>query len=155
MVAEGPFPEETRRAIDGGGVPPHTERAIPGPKREHGFALFWLSPLPELLAPACACPPGRGGAGHGGCLGYGVRRNHAVIAGQCRAGTVFMKSAGSGGAALIGVLPLQRSSCTSLARLAASWSGRSGPAAPAPVLPAIRSGWPEPGQLVRTGALAG
>ena len=33
--------------------------------------------------------------------------------------------------------------------------GRSGPAAPAPVLPAIRSGWPEPGQLVRTGALAG
>ena len=26
-----PFLEETRSAIDGGGVPPHTERAIPGP----------------------------------------------------------------------------------------------------------------------------
>ncbi len=29
MVAEGHFRKETRSAIDGGGVPPHAERAIP------------------------------------------------------------------------------------------------------------------------------
>ncbi len=36
------FPEETRSAIDGGAVPPDTERAIPGPKREHASALSRL-----------------------------------------------------------------------------------------------------------------
>jgi hypothetical protein len=30
-VAERSFPKETRSALDGGGVPPHPERAIPGP----------------------------------------------------------------------------------------------------------------------------
>ena len=40
-----PFPEETRSAIDGGGVPPHTERAIPGPKREYASVL---SRLPDV-----------------------------------------------------------------------------------------------------------
>jgi hypothetical protein len=30
-VAKRPFPKETQRALDGGGAPPHTKRAIPGP----------------------------------------------------------------------------------------------------------------------------
>jgi hypothetical protein len=30
MVAEGHFRQETLSAIDGGGMPPHAERAIPG-----------------------------------------------------------------------------------------------------------------------------
>jgi hypothetical protein len=47
MVAEGHFRKETRSAIDGGGVPPHTERAIPGPKREHGSVL----PRPRRRGP--------------------------------------------------------------------------------------------------------
>jgi hypothetical protein len=33
------FPEETRSALDGGGVPPDTERTIPGPWPQHGYAL--------------------------------------------------------------------------------------------------------------------
>ena len=32
MVAEGHFRKETRSAIDGGGVPPHAQRAVPGAK---------------------------------------------------------------------------------------------------------------------------
>jgi hypothetical protein len=33
------FPEETRSALDGGGVPPDTERTILGPWPQHGYAL--------------------------------------------------------------------------------------------------------------------
>jgi hypothetical protein len=35
-----PFPEETRSAIDGGGVPPHTKRAISGPEPGWGSCAF-------------------------------------------------------------------------------------------------------------------
>ena len=34
MVADGHFRKETRSAIDGGGVSPHTQRAIPGPSEK-------------------------------------------------------------------------------------------------------------------------
>jgi hypothetical protein len=40
MVAEGHFRKETRSAIDGGGVPPHTQRAIPGPEPGRGSCMF-------------------------------------------------------------------------------------------------------------------
>ena len=33
-----PFPKETRSVLDGGGAPPDTERAIPGPRPYHGSA---------------------------------------------------------------------------------------------------------------------
>src|SRR5580692_9070745 len=58
-----------------------------------------------------ACPPDRAGAGHGKWVCYRVRRNHAVIAGQCRVGTMPIARQAYR-AAPLGVLTLQRSSCT-------------------------------------------
>lgn len=62
MVAKGPFPKETRSAIDGGGVPPDTQRAVPGPKpssalqpgREDGtvpLVVCALVPFPAVTLP--------------------------------------------------------------------------------------------------------
>jgi hypothetical protein len=39
-VAEGHFRKETRSALDGGGAPPHTERAIPGPLPSPRLCIF-------------------------------------------------------------------------------------------------------------------
>lgn len=106
-------------------------------------ALLVVSSWPELLAPPCvpAFPVGVG-AGHGGCLCHGVRRNHAVIAGQCRVGTVLMSLAGPAGLRCsacspcggphVPVLPVWRPAGRAGAELLlARWCCPTSPASPA------------------------
>src|SRR5262245_38103763 len=51
------FPEETRSALDRGGVPPHTQRAIPGPRPSQdpcSFRALGPGSVLQLLVSWCA-----------------------------------------------------------------------------------------------------
>ena len=57
------FPEETRSAIDGGGVQPHTERAIPGSEPGQAYCIFARCVIMGRVVtvkPGCRGVPGAG-----------------------------------------------------------------------------------------------
>ena len=92
VCSHGPLP-----ARRGGGSKTYGESELnrgfdsQPPRRPDIFGLgmwHWGTP---------ACPLGRAGVGHGEWICYVARCNHAVIAGQCRAGTMVSSTAGTAG----------------------------------------------------------
>ena len=49
-MAKGQFREETRSALDGGGVPTHTKRAIPGPEASPNSCTYGCVVVDQVVA---------------------------------------------------------------------------------------------------------